>query len=165
MKDSFQTQIEVNELLLDFNNPFFEEKKSSLSVFTQDSENDQLYRAAGLDPDKVPGRLKCCLIDQIFTLPVKPKNTNVGAVELSALQYWFDQSRKNNPYRQSTHPLTGQVLDMKSLVVDMELAKEAKDFVVRKVTRKVTRIGNLLIYSSRLFVKLERATHWPQYHL
>ena len=132
------------------------EQKPSLLVSDQNSENDQRYRAAGFDPATVPEKLKCPMSGQIFTYPVKPKDSKVEAVEISTLCHWLchwlDQNRRRNPHQQPTHPLTGTVLNMKDLRVDMELVKKAQDFVEGKITR----ITNLLISSSWLFAKLER---------
>ncbi len=147
-------EFQNNELLLDLDqsNSFFEEQKSSFSVYVQNSENDQRYQAAGFDSDQVPVELICPLTNRIFTTPVRLEGSNAGAVELSALWYWFNQRQKDYPYQQPTHPLTREVLDMKNLVIDEKLAKKAKNFVENKIAR----IGNLLIYSSRLFTQLER---------
>ncbi len=133
-------------------NPLFEEQKSSSSVFVLDSENDQLYHASGFDSSQVPEEIKCPLTDQIFTTPVTPKDSKVEAIELPALQYWFEQKQKANPYRPPIHPMSRHVLDMKNLVIAEKLAIKAKNFVEKKVAR----IGDLLIYSSRMFTQLER---------
>ncbi len=154
---SLQTETEVNdlynELTLRFQfNSFFEEQKSPSSVFVLNSENDQLYHGLGFDSSQIPEELKCPLTDQIFTTPIRPKDSKVEAIELSALQYWFEQKQKANPYQQPTHPMSRHVLDMKNLVIDEKLAKKAKNFVEKKVAR----IGDLLIYSSRLYSQFER---------
>lgn len=152
--NSFFNQFQNNDLRVELDpfNSFFAEQKSSSSVFVLNSENDQLYHALGFDSSKIPEEIKCPLTDQIFTTPVTPKDSKVEAIELSALQYWFEQKQKANPYQQPTHPISRHILDMKHLVIDEKLAKKAKNFVEKKVAR----IGNLLIYSSRLYSQFER---------
>lgn len=126
------------------------EEKSSPSSIDICSLNDRRYEEIGLDTSQVPTHLMCPILNQIFTDPVRPKDSKVGAVERSALVRWDNLSRKSN--KKSTHPLNRGLLE--NLVTDDKLALEAKTFVDTATFRQISRLGDQLIYSRQLLTKL-----------